>query len=209
MGHHFRRGVVVLQKDLPLLQARYRRFVVGTIVLSVFIIIAFYVKAAYIDCRFSAVDDGRLYKSGFMPTDTLKRFVTKYQIKTVIDLRKPGTGDALCPENWEEIESEREILKQLGVVHAHIPSKQVPEPETLDRFFQVMDNPESYPVLLHCYHGRGRAVLFAALYRIEYLGWSVQDALSATRFIVAGSSFASDQPKGRFLKSYDPRAELP
>jgi protein tyrosine phosphatase (PTP) superfamily phosphohydrolase (DUF442 family) len=197
----------VLQKDFSLNQGKYWRFVVGTIILSVFFFITFYVKHVYTDCRFSSVDDGLLYKSGFMPADTLKRFVTKYRIKTVIDLRKPGTGDPLCPENWEEIESEREILKQLGVIHAHIPSKQVPEPETLERFFQVMDNPESYPVLLHCYHGRGRAELFAALYRIEYLGWSVQDALSATRIIVAGSSFASDKPKGRFLQSYNQRAE--
>jgi protein tyrosine/serine phosphatase len=31
-----------------------------------------------------------------------------------------------------------------------------------------MDNKDNYPVLIHCYHGTGRAEMYSALYRIEY-----------------------------------------
>jgi protein tyrosine/serine phosphatase len=31
-----------------------------------------------------------------------------------------------------------------------------------------MDNSDNYPVLIHCYHGTGRAEMYSALYRIEY-----------------------------------------
>lgn len=31
-----------------------------------------------------------------------------------------------------------------------------------------MDNPDNYPVLIHCYHGTGRVILYSAIYKIEY-----------------------------------------
>ena len=39
-----------------------------------------------------------------------------------------------------------------------------------------MDDSSNYPVLIHCYHGVGRAQMFSALYRIEYEGWTNQEA---------------------------------
>jgi len=32
------------------------------------------------------------------------------------------------------------------------------------------------PLLIHCMHGAGRARLFAAIYRIEFEGWTVERA---------------------------------
>ncbi|MBN1878868.1 dual specificity protein phosphatase family protein [bacterium] len=167
---------------------------------------AWYIKRVNIDCRFQEVEKDRFYKSGVMPPKTLKKCLDRHRIKTVIDLRNPGTGNKLNPEEWNEILQERDVLQQAGVRHANIPSKQVPKPETIKQFFEVTDDSESYPILVHCYHGTGRAELFTALYRIEYLGWSVNDAVSATRLIIAGSSFAADKPKGIFLRQYQTRS---
>jgi predicted protein tyrosine phosphatase len=69
-----------------------------------------------------------------------------------------------------------------------------------------MDNPDNYPVLIHCYHGAGRAHLFSALYRIEYEDMSNEDARNKTRFFLKGSSFDEGTPKGEFLKNYKKRA---
>jgi protein tyrosine phosphatase (PTP) superfamily phosphohydrolase (DUF442 family) len=166
-----------------------------------------HLKSVHIDYRFEAIEFGRFYKSGAMPIRKLKHFVHEYGIRTVIDLRNPGTGDELCPEEFEEIDSQRRGLAEIGVTHAHIPSKQVPEPETLVRFFKVLDDPASYPILVHCHHGTGRAELFTALYRIEYQGWSPEDAREATRWLVWGSSFDPKASKGRFLQDYQPRKQ--
>lgn len=165
----------------------------------------FYVNDVHLNYRFRVIEEGRFYQSGAMPPDTLKGYVTKYGIRTVIDLRNPGTGDDLCPEEWREIEIQAAVLKSLGVTHAHVPSNQVPSTGTQQQFFSILDNPDVYPVLVHCHHGTGRAALFTALYRIEYMNWPVDRALRKTRMILAGSSFAPDKPKGRFLLNYQPR----
>jgi hypothetical protein len=75
-----------------------------------------------------------------------------------------------------------------------------------------LDDEKNYPVLIHCYHGTGRAQIYSALYRIEYEGWSNADARAKTRFIVQAlgykSSFADTKSKGRFLMNYKPRSEV-
>ncbi len=77
--------------------------------------------------------------------------------------------------------------------------------DELNSFYEIMDNPENYPVLIHCYHGAGRAPLFGAVYRIEYEDMSNEEARDKTRFLLKGSSFDDDSPKGEFLKNYKKR----
>jgi len=76
----------------------------------------------------------------------------------------------------------------------------------VDRFLETMESCD-YPVLIHCHHGRGRAVLFSALYRIEFEGWDPEDARMATRnrLRIESSNFAKDEPKGVYLREYVPR----
>ena len=97
------------------------------------------------------------------------------------------------------------------MVHINIPSDQVPTKETLTKFFQVLDKNTSYPVLIHCYDGTGRAPMYSAIYRIEYEKWKNADARAGTRFIVKGfgyrSSFADGKSKGDFLMHYKPRSD--
>jgi protein tyrosine/serine phosphatase len=40
----------------------------------------------------------------------------------------------------------------------------------------VYDDPNNYPMLIHCKAGLHRTGLLAALYRVEYQGWTVNDA---------------------------------
>jgi hypothetical protein len=58
---------------------------------------------------------------------------------------------------------------------------------------------------MHCYHGEGRAPLYGAIYRMEYLGWDPEDARKATRFFSFRGSFRPGSGKGEFVRSYVPR----
>ena len=69
-----------------------------------------------------------------------------------------------------------------------------------------MDDSSNYPVLIHCYHGVGRAQMFSALYRIEYEGWTNQEAREQTRLLLKGSSFDEGAPKGDYLINYKSRS---
>lgn len=70
-----------------------------------------------------------------------------------------------------------------------------------------MDDKDNYPVLIHCYHGIGRAQLFSALYRIEYEGFTGEEARDQTGTIIKFSSFDDGTPKGEYLKHYKSRKE--
>ncbi|MCD4740948.1 MAG: hypothetical protein K8R67_00490, partial [Desulfobacteraceae bacterium] len=72
-------------------------------------------------------------------------------------------------------------------------------------FLKIMDDEKNYPVLLHCYHGEGRAVLYSAIYRIEYEKWDTDKARRASRIITYGTSFSFKESKGKYLNNYVPR----
>jgi len=186
-------------------------------VLLLFLLLLLIVSAAYfwfviLNHRFTAISDGKVYRSGRMPPRQLKAYILRHQIRTVIDLRDPGIQDHLNPAIQSEIDEEMAVISTMGgVVYVNIPSPQVPTGRTLTQFFRILDDKESYPVLIHCHHGTGRAVIYSALYKIEYEGISTEQARLMTRFLVQGfgyhSSFANEREKGEFLATYIPRIE--
>ena len=177
--------------------------------------IAFYVWHVHFNYRFEEISKNKVYKSALINPDRLEEFLVENRIKTVIDLLDAGVQDALNPATKLEIDAEDEAIKRinkkhnLDILHINIPSGQVPNEKTLSKFFEVLDKKESYPVLIHCYHGTGRAVIYSALYRIEYENWKNEDARAKTRIMVEGlgyrSSFGKGREKGDFLINYKPR----
>jgi len=178
--------------------------------------ISFYVWHVHFNYRFEEISQNKVYKSALIAPDKLEGFLLKNNIKTVVDLLDPGVQDRLNPAKQIQIDEEdravRAINKKhnLNIQHVNIASGQVPTKATLTKFFEVLDKAENYPVLIHCYHGTGRAQMYSALYRIEYEKWSNKDARAKTRVIVEGlgyrSSFSDGKEKGDFLMNYQPRA---
>ncbi len=162
----------------------------------------------FVQHRLGTISEGRVYRSGRMPPAEMAATAQRLGLKTVIDLRTSREGqDETNTTDQREIESEAAALAAVGVRHIHLPSSQVPDQATLDRFLAEIRDPSIYPTLIHCYHGVGRAELFSAVYRIEQEGWDPDAARCATRFIVAGSSFDVDKQKGVFLKDYRPHPQ--
>jgi len=186
--------------------------VFGIIIVAGALYYAWYVHVNY---RFETISENKVYKSALIKPDRLEDFLIENNIKTVIDLLDPGVQDALNPATQKEIDAEDRAVKMinekhaLNIQHVSIPSGQVPTKKTLTRFFEVLDDPNNYPVLIHCYHGTGRAQIYSQIYRIEYENWANADARAQTRFMVEGfgyrSSFADGKEKGDFLMTYKPR----
>jgi len=177
---------------------------------GLFIVVAgAYVWQVNLNYRFETITPNKVYKSAAMPPDKIGDYLIKYHIKTVIDLREPGEHDLPDPTKPSEIQAEDDAATKVGVRHVSIPSDQVPTEATLSKFFAVLDDKNSYPVLIHCHDGTGRAVIYSALYRVEYENWSNSAARDKTRPVVSflsyRSSFADSTPKGEFLMHYMPR----
>ncbi len=172
--------------------------------------VAKYVYDMHINHNFETISEGKVYKSGVIPPEELADYINKYHIKSVIDLRFPGTQDLINnPEIPVELTAEKDAIEKLkGVNYFNNGSDQIPQQKNLDYFFEIMDNKANYPVLIHCYHGVGRAEMYSAIYRIEYENWTNEEARSGVRFLVKFSSFDDNTPKGDYLKAYKSRKQL-
>jgi protein tyrosine/serine phosphatase len=182
-------------------RSRIRRFrlpLISALVVGVLIAAAGYGYWVYVDHRFWTVTDSQVYRSGAMPVETLQNKIKRYGIQTVIDFRK----------THDEVDTEHRALTQMGVKHFSVPTGQVPTGKTVKAFLEIMDDRKNRPVLIHCQHGTGRVVLFSAIYRIEYEGWSNEDARRASRLMLYKSGFSLDSRKGKFLRHYVPRSRL-
>lgn len=181
------------------------------LVIIVFITIGIgkYVYDMHINHNFETITEGKVYKSGVIPPDEIEDYVKEYKIKSIIDLRFPGTGDEVNnPEIPIELTAEKEAIAKIkDVNYFNNGSDQVPEQHNLDTFFKIMDDPKNYPVLIHCYHGVGRAEMYSAIYRIEYENMEKDEARTNTRFLTKWSSFDLGKPKGDFLHNYQRRTD--
>ena len=166
-----------------------------------------YVYDKHINHNFEEISEDKVYKSGVIPPDQISEYVEDYNLKSIIDLRFPGTEDLVNnPEIPAELIAEKNAIDNIeGVQYINLGTDQVPIQATIDKFLEIMDNQDNYPVLIHCHHGEGRAPLFSALYRIEYENWSNEDARAKTRLLLKGSSFDDGAPKGDFLMNYQPK----
>ncbi|MBS7788095.1 dual specificity protein phosphatase family protein [Flavobacterium sp. CYK-55] len=186
------------------------KIILGIVFGVVLIGIGKYVYDMNINHNFETITEGKVYKSGVIPPDEIKDYVQKYHIKSIVDLRFPGTADLVNnPEIPEELTAEKEAVAKIpGVNYFNNGSDQVPNQKNLDTFFKIMDNPDNYPVLIHCYHGVGRAEMYSAIYRIEYEGFTNEQARQGVRSIIKFSSFDDGTPKGEYLKAYKSRKQL-
>ena len=168
-----------------------------------------YVYDININHNFETITKGKVYKSGVIPPAEIEEYVKKYNIKSIVDLRFPGTGDDVNnPEIPKELTDEKNALAKIkGVTYFNNGSDQVPKQKNLDVFFKIMDDKNNYPVLIHCYHGVGRAEMYSALYRIEYEKMNRDEARTSTRLLTKWSSFDLGKPKGDYLHNYISRQE--
>ena len=134
--------------------------------------------------RLRPVVEGKVYRSGQMTAPGFIEAVDRYHFHTIINLQDefPDPDVALGYFTSQTVK-ESELCRQLGVRYVFlgpdlVSRKRVPydRPPAIDRFLALMDNPETYPVLLHCRAGLHRTGVMVAVHRMEYQGWSHEQA---------------------------------
>lgn len=200
---------------------KLKKILIRVVLLLIILSSAYYLWNVYVNYRFAEVSQAgsqtKVYQSALIAPDKIGSFLEKGKIKTVINLLDASVQDKLNPAQQSHINDEDKAISvynkenNTSVQHINIPSGQIPNKNTLNAFFKVLDNKENYPVLIHCYHGTGRTELYSALYRIEYENWKNNDARAKTRVVVEGlgytSSFGKGREKGDFLIDYKSRTD--
>ena len=165
---------------------------------------AFYITYRNANVRnFRMVRQDVLYRSGQMSLEGLKSVIHDYGIKTVVSLR-----DAALPGNPPPDLAEEKYCADQGIGYCRIsprmwwaPDGSIPAEEGVKLFRAVMDSPENYPVLIHCFAGIHRTGAFCAVYRMEVEHWSDEQAI-AEMVVLGYDNINEHQDVLTFLRHY-------
>jgi tyrosine-protein phosphatase SIW14 len=134
--------------------------------------------------RLRVVRPGRFYRSGQMTADGFADAVERYHIRTIINVQDEYPDPDIGWNFWSRQSiKESELCRDLGVRYVHvaptlISRRLVPEqrPPAIDQLLALLDDESNYPVLLHCHAGLHRTGVLTAVYRMEYEGWTPEEA---------------------------------
>jgi protein tyrosine/serine phosphatase len=107
---------------------------------------------------------------------SLERLKELYGIKTVVNLR------GVCPdEGW--FMREKDAVDAIGAKWVQLPTSGylAPRPETVEAFFDLIEDEANWPIFVHCQMGVHRTGLMLALYRMQYEGGPGARALAEMR----------------------------
>lgn len=167
----------------PAARPRRRRLLIG-LALAVAAAGGWYGFWRYHLKRFSPVRPGVLYRVGQPSKLGLKYLARRYGVRTIVSAQTFDTP--LCRGIYDPGKPsgprETEVAAQLSLNHVQWPmgteaNWPFPTPWQFEAFFELMDNPENHPVVLHCAGGKHRTGSLAALFRLEYDRWPVEDSL--------------------------------
>lgn len=123
-----------------------------------------------------AVEPNALYRSAQLNGDELQTVLTRYGIKSVINLRGDNVGDA-----WYE--DELTVTRGHGAAHfdVGIGATSEPTPEVVAKLLRLLRTAPR-PILVHCSSGSDRTGLAAALYERFVSGASAENAAKQLSF---------------------------
>jgi tyrosine-protein phosphatase SIW14 len=175
----------------------------------------FYYRASFERTkRLREVTPGVFYRSGQMTAAGLADTVKRLGIRTVINLRDEAPDPDLRRSylNGHTV-SESDLCAKLGVKWLFIqpdliPRRLIPDerPGAIERFLNVLDDPASFPILVHCNAGLNRTGVITAVYRMEHDGWTPQQAWAELRENGFGeyTSTADNDYITQYVLSYRP-----
>lgn len=162
-----------------------RGSVLAALVVAIVIAPAVYFRWIYdTHKRLRVVDPGRVYRSGQMTADGFADAVERFHLRTIINVQDEFPDPAIDLGFWSRRTiKESELCRQLGVRYVHLmptllPRHLIPEhrPPAIDQLLSILDDPANYPVLIHCHAGLHRTGILTAIYRMEYQGWTQDQA---------------------------------
>jgi tyrosine-protein phosphatase SIW14 len=134
--------------------------------------------------RLRVVVPDRFYRSGEMTADGFADAFDNLGIRTVINVQDDYPDPELRQNFFNRStvrESEwcaRHGVRYVALAPDLIARRRVgPEhPAVIDQFLSLMDDERNYPVLIHCKAGLHRTGILCAVYRMEYQGWTHEEA---------------------------------
>lgn len=112
--------------------------------------------------HFAIHEPGRVYRSAWMESEAIGDIVQIHGIRTVVNLCRPGE---MGPTRADE---ERRAVEAAGATLVELPFPHTTDArdERLQPIIALLENPASYPLLVHCQHGVNRTSRVLAMYEV-------------------------------------------
>jgi hypothetical protein len=124
--------------------------------------------------HFAVHEPGKVYRSAWVDADVFKELIAKYHVRTVVNLCLPG-------EMGDRSIGQREAVKAAGARLIELPfpandtwNTDWPAVAEMER---ILADPASYPIWIHCQHGRERTVKALTMYDIRQRGMTAHESL--------------------------------
>jgi len=110
---------------------------------------------------------------GAQPTNDGFANLAKLGIRTIVDLREPGSRSV----------AEEKVVKAAGMRYVSVPLRGMSAPSTQDvvKVLTLLNDTGSGPVFVHCRRGADRTGTVLACYRIAHDRWENQKALDEAK----------------------------
>ena len=120
-------------------------------------------------------DPGKIYRAAWVDPDVMGELIDRYEIRTVVNLCAPGE---MGEHHWD---LERETVRNAGARLLELPMPNTLEHQgrAIQPHLDAIQNPENYPMLVHCQNGIGRTSQFLALYDMTTRGMTAEESLAA------------------------------
>jgi protein tyrosine/serine phosphatase len=158
--------------------------------------------------HFVTVTSGVLYRSGWMEPHGMNEKIKEYGIRTIVNLCLPGEKTYLENNNYIK---EQEICQknEVKLVNLPMPGNIPPTREQINQWLNLLRDRNNLPVLVHCAQGVTRTSTMVAIYQMELLHKSNEEALARLPMF----SHKLDIPKNKkiydFLLNYEPGMHEP
>ena len=113
-------------------------------------------------------------------------FLKSIGIQTILNLRNPKIEPAIVHKEEElsvraGLNFENQIISEVTEIEQG--QSPIPSDEQLVSALKFISNPMNQPVYIHCFHGKDRTGLVAALYRVYYQNWTPVRAYKEMRMM--------------------------
>ena len=121
-------------------------------------------------------DPGMVYRSGWCEPEIMAELIERYQIRSVVNLCRPGEMEDISPGRWD---GERVAVTNAGakLLELDMPLTVDPADPALEKHMDALADPNNYPMLVHCQHGVTRTAKFLAMYDIALQGKTAEQSL--------------------------------
>jgi tyrosine-protein phosphatase SIW14 len=163
---------------------------VALIVLIVGVAPFVYYRAQYAHSkRLRTVVADKVFRSGQLTEEGFRDALTSLGIKTVVNLQDDYPSPDLDRTYLDRRKvKETDLCRELHVRYVFIAPDVLPRdctpaqrPEAVEKMLEIFDDPKNYPLLLHCKAGLHRTGCMAAIYRMEFQGWTPGQAVEEMR----------------------------